>query len=511
MIDISFVEPETVLRLDDISKRFGTLAANAHISLSLHRGEILGLLGENGAGKTTLMNILFGHYVADAGEITVNGKRLPSGSPAAALAAGIGMVHQHFTLAENMSVLENIVLGTERLFSLSTHRKAAQTRIAHLAENYGLAVDPDALVSSLSVGERQRVEILKALYRNVRILILDEPTAVLTPQESTALFETLQRFAAQGLSIILISHKLGEVLSACSRVVVLRAGRSVAECQSADVSQQELADLMVGRSVPALERVMSKRGPVVVSLQDVSARLQSRAIANINLDLHGGEIMGIAGVAANGQNIIASLLSGQIKPSRGQVMLKGKRLKSFSPARMIANGVGRIPEDRNTEGLIGDMTVTENAIAESYRTWRMSAAGFIKWVKARDFARDIITNYDVRCPSPEIHVRLLSGGNMQKLLLGRVLSANPDVILANQPTRGLDVGAVSYVHQQLLHARWGGAGILLISEDLDEILALSDRISVMYRGELSLPLPRAEASMQDIGMMMAGQGFSHAA
>ena len=495
------------LRLSGISKRFGALLANDNISLRLGRGEIVGLLGENGAGKTTLMNILFGHYLADEGFIEIEGRLLTPGSPGAALKAGVCMVHQHFALADNLSVLDNIILGTESLYALSSNRSRARARIAQLGIDFGLSINPEAAVSSLSVGERQRVEILKALYRNARILILDEPTAVLTPQESAALFDTLKRFSERGLSIIFISHKLGEIMAACSRVAILRAGKLVADQPVAGATRGELAELMVGRKISAAKAEQQAAGPVLLSLENVSARRGNHVLQNASLELRGGQLLGIAGVSGNGQNLLADMISGLLQPVSGTVSLKGAALNGLSPAAMVCHGIARIPEDRHSEGLIGDMSVTENVMLESSRTSRFSRFGLIDWAKARLFAADIIENYGVKCPGPEAKVRLLSGGNMQKLIFGRVMADLPSIILANQPTRGLDVGAVNYVHGELLAARRRGAAILLISEDLDELLALSDSICVMYRGQLSAPVARAEATIAALGLMMAGQGF----
>ncbi len=502
-------EPEVVLRLSRITKRFGPLTANDQISFELQRGEVVGLLGENGAGKTTLMNILFGHYVADEGEIEVFGRPLPVGSPHAAIRAGIGMVHQHFTLAENLTVLDNIVLGTEPLWRWRSDSGAARRKLRRLSADFGLEVDPDARVGGLSVGERQRTEILKALYREARILILDEPTAVLTPQESSALFGTLRKLVAQGLSIIFISHKLAEVLEACHRILVLRAGRLIAERTPASTNRAELAQLMVGREIRPPKVEPQTPGEPHLQLNGVTLRgsHSQTLLDGVELEVRGGEIVGIAGVSGNGQVALADLVCGLQQPSVGTVTFFGEGIGTWLPRAIVERGVARIPEDRHAVGLIGDMSVTENAIGESYRRPALSRRGLIDWGAARRFAEGIIGAYDVKCPSPAAAVRLLSGGNMQKLILGRVLSQAPRFILANQPTRGLDVGAVSYVHDQLLSVRRAGGSVLLISEDLDEILALADRIVVMHRGRMSAAMPRAGISIERLGLMMAGHGL----
>lgn len=495
-----------VLRLSGITKRFGSLVANDAISFDLKKGEVVALLGENGAGKTTLMNILFGHYVADEGTVEAFGRQLPPGDPKAALSAGIGMVHQHFTLADNMTVLENIALGTEALWRPRLDRAAARENIRKLAADFGLAVEPAAVVATLSVGERQRVEILKALYRDARILILDEPTAVLTPGETEALFRTLKLLVAKGLSIIFISHKLNEVMAASDRVLVLRGGKLAGERATAGASRAELASMMVGQEVVSPPVNPLRLGPVLLDLQGVSTKAAGSGadLDQVSLALRGGEITGLAGVSGNGQSALAGLIAGTTMPSAGEIVIGGTDVRNWSPRIALDRGIARIPEDRHAVGTIGDMSVTENVIAERYRTARFSRHGFLDWRAARAFAADIIQDYDVKCPSPETRIRLLSGGNMQKLILGRALDPEPSIILANQPTRGLDVGAVAYVHRKLLEARDRGAAILLISEDLEEILALSDRIVVMSKGRLSAPSVRGERSIRQLGELMAG-------
>jgi simple sugar transport system ATP-binding protein len=444
--------------------------------------------------------------VADEGEVEVSGRRLPAGSPHAAIAAGVGMVHQHFTLADNLSVLDNIVLGTEPLWRWRSDRSGARRRIETLARDFGLEIDPDARVGDLSVGQRQRTEILKALYRDTRVLILDEPTAVLTPQETAALFGTLRRLVARGLAIIFISHKLNEVLEACHRILVLRGGRLVAKRTPAATSRAELAQLMVGREIALPTTEPQPRREPYLTLRGVTVRGGHGDVLldGIDLQVHGGEIVGVAGVSGNGQNALADLVCGLQRPSQGSMVLADETIESAEPRGIVARGVARIPEDRHAVGLIGDMSVTENAVGEIYRQPAVSRRGLIDWRAARGFAERIIADYDVKCPSAGTAVRLLSGGNMQKLILGRVLSQAPRFVLANQPTRGLDIGAVSYVHQRLLELRRAGGAVLLISEDLDEILSLADRIVVMYRGRLSAPMARAGISIERVGLMMAG-------
>ncbi|MGJ7579350.1 ABC transporter ATP-binding protein [Variovorax sp. RHLX14] len=512
---------ETVLRLDGVTKRFGTLTANDAISLYLKAGEVLALLGENGAGKSTLMSILFGHYTADAGTIEVFGKPLAPGNPKAALAAGIGMVHQHFTLADNLSVLDNVLMGTEPLWQPFSRRSAARAKLMAVSTRFGLPVQPDARVGDLSVGERQRVEILKALYRGARILILDEPTAVLTPQESEALFATLAQMVAQGLSIIFISHKLGEVLRVSHRIAVLRGGKLVAEARAADTTQGELARWMVGHAVEQTARRPARHvGDAVCVLDHVDTTGSGHdRLHGVSLMLHAGEIVAIAGVSGNGQVALAELLSGTRRTTAGSVQLMGRALPP-SPAALVSRGVARIPEDRHAVGVIGDLPVWENAVSERLRgnafsRWTPLGIRWIRRASARAHAQRIEKMYDVRGAGLDAPARALSGGNMQKLILGRALTAPdggstlgkrkaPRLIVAHQPTWGLDIGAVAYVQSQLIAARDAGAAVLMISDDLDEVLALGDRVAVMHGGRLGEPRSAANWTREQIGLAMAG-------
>lgn len=505
------IDGRPVLRLTDITKRFGGVTANDRISLDLRKGEVIALLGENGAGKTTLMNILFGQYTADEGEVELFGRPLPPGDPRAALDGGVGMVHQHFTLAGNLTVWENIALGARPLHALSLAPHEVRARIRMLSTRFHLAVDPDARVGRLTVGERQRVELLKALYRDARILILDEPTAVLTPQESEALFGTLREAVAQGLSIIFISHKLNEVLAISHRVLVLRHGQLVAERATARTDGAELARLMVGAEIATPAPRRSEAGPALVSLRAVSTRGRGTApgLRAVSLDLRAGQITGLAGVAGNGQAALFDLMSGLIEPVTGEFRIAGEAISSWSPRAALERGIGRIPEDRHRTGSIADLDLTGNAVLETYAT-RFSRRGWIDWAAARRHAAALIATHDVRCPGAATRIRLLSGGNMQKLILGRVLDEAPRVILANQPVRGLDIGAVSYVHGRLAEACEQGAAILLISEDLDEVQRLSDVIHVISEGRLSPAFPRGTMSAADLGAWMAGAGFEEA-
>jgi simple sugar transport system ATP-binding protein len=506
-----------VLRLAGITKRFGPLVANDGISLDLRRGEILALLGENGAGKTTLMNILFGHYVADEGSVEVAGSEgrlgpLPPGSPHAALAAGIGMVHQHFTLAENLSGLDNIMLGTEPILRLRRRTGAARRRVEALMADSGLAVDLDLQVSRLTVGERQRIEILKALYRDARILVLDEPTAVLTPAESDGLFAVVRSLAANGLAVIFISHKLGEVLGVSHRIAVLRGGRKVGEMPTAEADRRKIAEMMVGRDVPTSRRTPRAPGAALLELDRVSlSGGHRRALDEASLRIAEGEIVGIAGVSGNGQAALAALVAGLARPSAGAMRLFGAPVARHDPRRFARAGVARIPEDRHHDGVVGAMTVAENIALEEIREPAFQRAGFLRFGALRARAVKAIADYDVRCQGPEAPARLLSGGNIQKLILARVLDRKPRLILANQPTRGLDIGAQTEVQRRLLAAREGGAGVLLISEDLDELMTLSDRIAVMYAGRMSDTLPADGLDRGTLGLMMAGHSEERAA
>lgn len=493
-----------VLEILGVSKRFGQTLANDDVSLSLRKGEIVALLGENGAGKTTLMSILFGHYVPDAGRVRVDGRDLPPGKPRAAIRAGIGMVHQHFSLAPNLTVLENVTTGTESLWSIRSHRGEARVRLLSIAERFGLKVDPDARLGDLSVGEQQRVEILKALYNDARILVLDEPTAVLTQIEAQRLFATLKDMAAQGLSLIFISHKLDEVMSTADRIVVLRGGRHVAERLAAETSKAELAELMVGRTVTRPVREPSTPGDIVLEAAAVTVRAGGvDRLKAIDFRLRAGEVLGIIGVSGNGQASLAGLLSGTLAKTSGDLLLFGEPVGALSVADVVAHGIGRIPEDRNKDGVIGEMAIWENVVLE--RLSDFSSKGLVQRASGKALAQRIIDQFDVRGGSPASRIRLLSGGNMQKLILGRNLINRPRILLAAQPARGLDEGAVAAVHERILEARRQGTAVLLISEDLDEVMALADRIQAIVGGRLSPPIPAEEASARRLGLMISGE------
>jgi general nucleoside transport system ATP-binding protein len=515
------------LSLKNITKRFGSLVANDDISLDVQQGEILALLGENGAGKSTLVSILFGHYVADSGSIEVNGLPLKPGDPKAALKAGIGIVHQHFALADNLSVLDNVMLGTESLLSFATKKGAARAHLMSASEQFGLKIEPDALVGSLSVGQKQRVEILKALYRGAKILILDEPTAVLTPQESEGLFETLRTLVAQGMSIVFISHKLPEVLRVSDRIAVLRHGKLVLQTNAKDVSQQQLAQAMVGHDIKPIsvraELVEASGNPstssgrtdrIVCELKTVSARLTDREqLHDASLALQAGQITAIAGVSGNGQLALAQLLCGILPARSGQLLLNGKATPKGAAAWVQA-GVARIPEDRKGTGLVADLPFWENAVSEQLKTHSSSFKrwGLVRSRAARAHAQAIAERFDVRGSvkgrDADLPVARLSGGNMQKLVLGRaLLRANgipAQLVIAHQPTWGLDVGAVRFVQEQLLVARDAGAAVLLISDDLDEIFEIADRVAVIHAGHIGDARATKDWTRESIGLAMAG-------
>lgn len=500
---------DTVLSLNGLSKRFGSVVANDDVHLTLARGEVLALLGENGAGKTTLMNMLFGHYLPDAGMIDVADEAgqmqpLQLGHPQAALAAGIGMVHQHFTLAENLSALDNITLGAEPLLALRRDRQSALKKVEGIIEKSGLKAPLNTPVGRLSVGERQRVEILKALYRDARILVLDEPTAVLTPQEADALFENIGAMTEEGLSVIFISHKLREVLAFSDRIAVLRHGLKVGEMATSEADEQTIARMMVGADTPKVERAEMTAGAPVMSLQGVSVvgRSKRDSLQSVDLEVRAHEILGIAGISGNGQSALAQVISGLAKPTTGTIHVADSEISNPTPQAMVAAGVGRIPEDRHHEGIVGAMTVAENMVIERLDDAQVQSRGLLKRAAIQANADRLAQDYDVRGPGVSAPSRLLSGGNIQKLILARVFERAPKLILANQPTRGLDMGAASEVGRRLMEARERGAGVVLISEDLDEILGLADRIVVIRDGQLVAVDSHDRAQ---IGLMMAGE------
>jgi simple sugar transport system ATP-binding protein len=490
--------------IEGVSKRFGSTIANDNISLTLAKGEIVALLGENGAGKTTLMSILFGHYVPDTGRILVDDMELPQGKPRAAIRAGVGMVHQHFSLAPNLTVLENVMTGTEKLWSLRSQTATARNKLLAISQRFGLKVDPDARLGDLSVGEQQRVEILKALYNDARILTLDEPTAVLTQIEAEKLFSTLKQMAAQGLSLIFISHKLDEVMATANRIVVLRGGKVAAERQATETSKAELAELMVGHRVTRPTREASVPGEMALEARDITVRVGGvERLKRVSFHLRAGEVLGIIGVSGNGQATLGQILSGTLARSSGELLLFGEPVGDLDVDEIINAGIGRIPEDRNRDGAIGEMAIWENAVLERLSSY--SKYGLVDRSAGMAFAQKIIETFDVRGGSATSRIRLLSGGNMQKLILGRNLYDRPRILIAAQPARGLDEGAVAAVHGRILEARRQGTAVLLISEDLDEVIALADRIQAIVGGRLSAPVDAREADARLLGLMMAGE------
>jgi general nucleoside transport system ATP-binding protein len=496
--------------LRGITKRFPAVVANEHVDFEAAPGEVHALLGENGAGKTTLSNILTGLYRPDEGEIVLWGKPVEFHSPRDALDAGIAMVHQHFRLVSPFTVAENIVLGDHRDVGRSflLHQRAIVKRVRELARRYGLTVDPRARIWQLSVGEQQRVEILKALYQDARILILDEPTAVLTPQEAEALFETIRAMAADGRTVIFISHKLHEVKAVADRVTVLRRGRSIATVPAAEATPRSLAALMVGREVELGRRSngSSAVGEVVLETERLWADGDrgAAAVCGVSLTVRAGEIVGVAGVAGNGQRELAEVLAGMRPASAGSVRVGGQVLRNGDPRRAIGAGVAYVPEDRLGTGVAPGLSIASNVVLKSYRHPPVSRGPLLLLHKIQELARSVIHLYDVRASSPDLPAWQLSGGNLQKVVLAREFSGEPAVLIAASPTRGLDVAGIETVHRYLREAAARGVGILLISEDLDEILVLADRIVVMYEGAAVGERDAEHANVEDIGLLMAG-------
>jgi ABC-type uncharacterized transport system ATPase subunit len=493
--------------MENITKTFPGVVANNRVNLDVRHGEIHALLGENGAGKSTLMNVLYGLYQPNEGQIYLNEEPTTIHSPDDAIAKGIGMVHQHFMLVPPLSVTENVMLGLPGDKSILLNHQKTKEKILKISHTYGLEVQPDVLISDLSVGIQQRVEIIKALYRGAQLLILDEPTAVLTPQEIEGLFVVMRRLVSNGNSIIFITHKLDEVMEISDRVTVLRDGQAVKTANTADTNKAELAKMMVGREVLfRVNKPPAEPGQVMLDIKDlvVGNYHQVPAIRNLSLQIHRGEIVGLAGVDGNGQKELADTLAGVRRPQSGTIRVNGTDATRLDAGDMLRFNMAYIPEDRQREGLVLGFKLSENFVAKKFRRRPFSIRGILQHNPIRRYAKELINRFDVRTPGSEVEAKTLSGGNQQKVVLARELAEEPDLIIASQPTRGLDVGATEFVENQMLAQRSRGAAILYISTELEEILNLSDRIAVIHRGEIMGIVHPHEVTPEELGLMMAG-------
>lgn len=498
----------TVLELRGITKRFPGVLANDHIDLTLNKGEIHALLGENGAGKTTLMNILYGLYQPDEGEIFIKGQKVEVHSPRDAIRAGVGMVHQHFMLVPVFTVTENVMLGDEEIRPGGIlDRASAARRIRQLSDQYGLAVNTSSRIEDLPVGVQQRVEIIKLLYRQADILILDEPTAVLTPQEADELFKILHSLTEKGKSIIFITHKLREVLDIADRISVIRQGKMVGTTTPAKANQNKLASMMVGREVLLkVDKQAAQPGPPVLEVKDLEVvdQAQHVVVNGISFDVRAGEILGIAGVQGNGQTELVQAVTGLRHAVNGHVHFLGEEITHASPRHITEMGAAHIPEDRQQDGLVLPFPITDNLVLNTYYRPPYSKGAVLRREKILEAAEQRIENFDIRTPSPNTSVGSLSGGNQQKVIVARELSRPVKLLVASQPTRGLDVGSIEYIHNRLIENRDAGVAVLLVSSELDEIMQLSDRIAVIYRGRIIDILDAAKATKEKVGLLMAG-------
>ncbi|WP_010649217.1 ABC transporter ATP-binding protein [Oceanobacillus massiliensis] len=499
---------EYVIEMLNIRKEFPGIVANDNITVQLKKGEIHALLGENGAGKSTLMNVLFGLYQPEQGEIRVNGEKVNITNPNIANDLGIGMVHQHFMLVEPFTVTQNIVLGNEPTKKTGIiDIEKARNEIKEISDRYGLKVDPDAKISDISVGMQQRVEILKTLYRGAEVLIFDEPTAVLTPQEINELMSIMRSLIKEGKSIILITHKLKEIMDVCDRCTVIRKGKGIGTVDVADTDANELASLMVGREVNfKTEKTEAAPGKTVLTVDNLVVRDSRKVelVKGLNLELHAGEIVGIAGVDGNGQSELIEAITGLRKSVSGKIKLNDRDITNKSPRKVTESGVGHIPQDRHRFGLVLDYSIGENMVLQTYYKKPYSKAKVLNYKEIFNKAEKLIAEYDVRTPSVFTKARALSGGNQQKAIIGREVDRSPDLLIAAQPTRGLDVGAIEFIHKKLIEERDKGKAILLISFELDEIMNVSDRIAVMFDGKIVAEVKPEETTEQELGLLMAG-------